>query len=152
MKNCKISTICFENTLFPLPSFFILKKKKKGLHKETWRKVWMLIRSPNSFNKKEKELRAFTHWLIKVEVSRRALITRARDPIGEGSDRPFNVSTRGGGRRGGGSGERGLLCRFPISSQSHETSFRRLPVQRRSGLIRDYITASQWGLIPPSPR
>lgn len=30
MKNCKISTICFENTLFPLPSFFILKKKKKG--------------------------------------------------------------------------------------------------------------------------
>lgn len=62
----------------------------------------MLIRSPNSFNKKEKELRAFTHWLIKVEVSRRALITRARDPIGEGSDRPFNVSTRGGGRRGGG--------------------------------------------------
>lgn len=102
MKNCKISTICFENTLFPLPSFFILKKKKKGLHKETWRKVWMLIRSPNSFNKKEKELRAFTHWLIKVEVSRRALITRARDPIGEGSDRPFNVSTRGGGRRGGG--------------------------------------------------
>ena len=57
------------------------------------------------------------HWLVKLEISRRALITRARDPIGGGRSPVERFSER--------RGEAFYVGSLSRARERHETSFRR---------------------------